>query len=65
MNHKNLISDNIVLQTVQPYTVDSIITQEKNKMPSTIRVGIIGGTGLDQDSSLLKEKKFVDLKETP
>lgn len=30
-----------------------------------IVVGIIGGTGLDQDSSLLKEKKLVDLKETP
>lgn len=28
-------------------------------------VGIIGGTGLDQDSSLLNEKKLVDLHETP
>lgn len=28
-------------------------------------VGIIGGTGLDQDSSLLQNKKLVDLKETP
>lgn len=28
-------------------------------------IGIIGGTGLDQDASLLKDKKLVDLKETP
>lgn len=28
-------------------------------------VGIIGGTGLDRDSSLLKEKKMIDLQETP
>lgn len=28
-------------------------------------VGIIGGTGLDQDSSLLSEKKLVELYETP
>lgn len=28
-------------------------------------VGIIGGTGLDQDSSLLKNKEVIDLKETP
>lgn len=30
-----------------------------------IIVGIIGGTGLDQDSSLLCDKKLVDLHETP
>lgn len=35
-----------------------------SKMSSVI-VGIIGGTGLDQDSSLLKDKKLVDLSETP
>lgn len=28
-------------------------------------VGIIGGTGLDQDSSLLSEKELVNLEETP
>lgn len=28
-------------------------------------VGIIGGTGLDQDSSLLKDKQLVELEETP
>ena len=28
-------------------------------------VGIIGGTGLDQDSSILENKKLVDLQETP
>lgn len=33
-------------------------------MPNVV-VGIIGGTGLDQDSSLLKNKSLVDLKETP
>lgn len=32
---------------------------------SIYTVGIIGGTGLDQDSSLLKDKKLVDLVETP
>lgn len=31
----------------------------------TVTIGIIGGTGLDQDSSLLKNKKLVDLAETP
>lgn len=30
-----------------------------------LKIGIIGGTGLDQDSSLLKDKKLVDLEETP
>lgn len=34
-------------------------------MSNVVVVGIIGGTGLDQDTSLLKEKKLVDLEETP
>jgi 5'-methylthioadenosine phosphorylase len=34
-------------------------------MPNKVIVGIIGGTGLDQDSSLLTDKKMVDLAETP
>jgi len=32
---------------------------------SSMIVGIIGGTGIDQDSSLLQERKLVDLRETP
>ena len=34
-------------------------------MGEKVVVGIIGGTGLDQDSSLLQDKRLVDLKETP
>lgn len=34
-------------------------------MQIKVVVGIIGGTGLDQDSSLIKNKKLVDLNETP
>lgn len=34
-------------------------------MAPKVVVGIIGGTGLDQDSSLLKNQTLVDLKETP
>lgn len=34
-------------------------------MSYKVIVGIIGGTGLDQDSSLLKNKQLVDLQETP
>ena len=30
-----------------------------------VKVGIIGGTGLDQDSTLLANKKLIDLEETP
>lgn len=34
-------------------------------MESSVIVGIIGGTGLDQDSSLLEDKRTIDLQETP
>ena len=39
--------------------------ERNGTMSQSVVVGIIGGTGLDQDSSLLKDKKLVDLKETP
>lgn len=34
-------------------------------MAAQVIVGIIGGTGLDQDSGILRDKKLVDLQETP
>lgn len=34
-------------------------------MDGAVVVGIIGGTGLDQDSSLLQKKELVDLEQTP
>jgi 5'-methylthioadenosine phosphorylase len=30
-----------------------------------LKIGIIGGTGIDQDSSIIKDKKLLDIKTTP
>lgn len=33
--------------------------------PSTIKIGIIGGTGLDQDGTILEDRQMVPVPETP
>lgn len=50
------------LEQINPTAMFHIKTPAAN---SPAKIAIIGGTGLDQDSSLFKEKRMVDLPETP
>lgn len=49
-------------ENINPTAMFHIKTPAAHSPP---KVAIIGGTGLDQDSSLFKEKRLVDLPDTP